>query len=205
MINDTDVTLMKKRKSAARSAMKFFKEKVGIKSTNNPFAGTTNLHSENLNAYRTLNTDSIEQSFEDAARTGVGNCDEKGRICYAALLGNPILNGNSIATLVAAINYDHVFVVVDGNAVNGPTRLSGLSQTAMIVDGWTEDWYFPNLTFIEAKMNNVGHNANPRALYVRGKISNNRFQEYNPSSVTQSSAMEGVLPFMDPREPRSQI
>jgi len=177
MPTNTEITEMKVRKNAAWSAIKFFKDKKSVKSTNNPFAFTTAADQATLNHYRTNNPDTIVQSFHDAARTGIGNCDEKGRMCYAALRSNPLL-ANSHVTLCEAINYDHVFVVVANIAVGGATTLDQLGVTAMVVDGWTEDWYFPNLGLFDAKWHNLGNTPNPRQFYVRLQVANHRFQGY---------------------------
>lgn len=183
MPNPTQLKIMNTRKQAAKSALKFFKDKQGVRSTNNPFAFTTKANQTTLDHYRDNNPDTIVQAFDDAASTGIGNCDEKGRMCYASLQSNPTLIGTSMVTLCSAINYDHVFVVVTGFPVGGPTNLPQLGVTAMIVDGWTEDWYFPNISVIDAKLNNLGNTPNPRQLYVRNKIASHQFQDYGAVAV----------------------
>jgi hypothetical protein len=177
MPTPAELTLMNTRRNAARSATKFFKDIKGVKSTNNPFAHTTHADIQNLVTYRTVGPNTIVDRFNAAATTGVGNCDEKGRICYAALTSNPLLNG-SVVTFCAAVNYDHVFVVVANAAVGAATNLAGLGLTAMIVDGWTEDWYFPNLGWLDAKMNGLGNTPNPRQLYVRLQIEAHQLENY---------------------------
>lgn len=183
MPTQQQINLMNTRKQAAKSALKFFKEKKGVRSTNNPFAFTTAANQATLDHYRDNNPDTIVQSFEDAASTGIGNCDEKGRMCYSSLASNPMLNVGSVVTLCSAINYDHVFVVVADAAVGGATNLVQLGKTAMIVDGWTEDWYFPNLGLVDSKWNNLGNTPNPRQLYVRNKISTHQFEAYGAVPV----------------------
>jgi len=178
MPTNAELALMKIRKNAARSATKFFKQVKTVRSTNNPFAFTTAADQLILNQYRNNNPDTIVQAFHDAASTGIGNCDEKGRICYAALRSNPLILGNSHVSLVQAVNYDHVFVVVADAQVAGQINLNQLGVTAMIVDGWTEDWYFPNISFIDAKLNSLGNTPNPRQLYVRIQIENHQFEPY---------------------------
>jgi hypothetical protein len=178
MVSDADIQTMKERKHGAASALKFFKDKHGVASTNNPFAFTTDADLDTLVYYRKHSPDTIVDSFEDAARTGIGNCDEKGRMCYAALTSNPIIQRTSKVSLCRAINYDHVFVVVADQVVGNATRVGDLGLTAMIVDGWTEDWYFPNLNTFSAKWHNLGNTPNPRQLYVRVQVERHKFENY---------------------------
>jgi hypothetical protein len=183
MPTGAQLTLMKARRDAAKSALKFFKKIKGVRSTNNPFAFTTNNDHQNLTNYRRNNPDSVVQSFEDAVRTGLGNCDEKGRMCYAALVSNPRIHENSTVTLCEAINYDHVFVVVTDAPFANPVNLSDLDVTTMVVDGWTEDWYFPNLGVTAAILNGLANVPNPRQLYVRIQIRAHTFQSYGNGNM----------------------
>lgn len=178
MPTQAQINTMNTRKNAAKSALKFFSDKKGVRSTNNPFAFTTATDQATLDHYRNNHANTIVQAFDDAATTGIGNCDEKGRMCYASLASNPMLTAGSVVTMCSAINYDHVFVVVADAAVGGATNLVQLGLTAIIVDGWTQDWYFPNLGLIDAKWNGLGNTPNPRQLYVRNKISTHQFQAY---------------------------
>lgn len=177
-----ELAVMNVRKNAAQSAIKFFTEKKTIVSDNNPFAFTTAADTATVNAYRAQmqipGQNTIANAFDHAAASGVGRCDEKGRICYAALASNPLLAAGSPVTLIQAINYDHVFVVVADAAVAGATDVAALGLTAMIVDGWTEDWYFPNLNAFSAGWHSLGNAPNPRQLYVRVQIQTHQFQPY---------------------------
>ncbi|MES9856247.1 MAG: hypothetical protein ABW166_06560 [Sedimenticola sp.] len=175
-----EIAHMTTLKNAARSATKFFKKVKPVKSTNNPFACTTAADQATLESCRAeaYHVNTIVGTFDNAATTGIGNCDEKGRICYAALVGNPLL-ANSQVTLCSVINYDHIFVVVANNAVGGPTNLPQLGLTAMIVDGWSEDWYFPNLQWYHSKWYGLGNTPNPLQLYVRVQIERHQFQTYD--------------------------
>jgi len=173
------IAVMQTRKKAAHSAVKFFSDVRSVRSTNNPFDFPTAADHLTLNTYRNGPNNTVVQSFDDAARTGIGNCDEKGRICFAALRSNPlILPPHSQITLCEGVNYDHVFVVVSDAAVVAPCDLDTIGETAMIVDGWTQDWYFPNINFMTAKWHNLGNNANPRQIYVRVQISRHQVQPY---------------------------
>jgi hypothetical protein len=165
---------------AAESALKFFKKKKKVRSTNNPFAFTTKADADRLDALRgdPDRPDTIAQTFEDAARTGLGNCDEKAKICYASLKGNPRITGSHV-TLAESINYDHVFVLVTDAPVAPSVNLNTLGETAMVVDGWTEDWYFPNLSWPSAVRHGLTHGLpNPRQTYVRIQIASHLLRSY---------------------------
>lgn len=132
-------------------------------------------------AWREVDADSIVGSNIQAIETGMGNCDEKGRICFAALSGHPLLKrppAKSEVTLVTAHKYDHVFVVISDIPFYGLTSLSTLGPTTMVVDGWTQDWYFPNISVFDAKFNALGNTPNPRQAKVRHSVSKHRFQPY---------------------------
>ncbi len=172
--------ILKKRKQAAKSALRFFKDIKSVKSTNNPFARITDEDHANLYYYRRDpdTDDSVVQSFEDAAWFGVGNCEEKGRMCYASLVGNPLIPAPASNVTLCSANdfgYDHVFVVVADVPITGRSQLKALPITTMIVDGWTEDWYFPQLPWTQAKYYNLGNTPNPRQLYVRMQIAKHAF------------------------------
>jgi hypothetical protein len=184
MASEAEIQVMKARRDAAKSALRFFKDIKGVRSTNNPFAGTTAEDQRTMNAYRRDRNreNTFAQSFEDAARTGLGNCDEKARICYASLIGNPRLQGNSIVTHAESVNYDHIYVVVSDEALEPQSNLSTLGKTVMIVDGWTEDWYFPNLSWGSAVRNGLTHGVpNPRQTYVRIQIASHLLGPYTDS------------------------
>ena len=105
MASSAEIALMKRRRDAAKSALRFFKDKKNVKSTNNPFARTTGADQVRLDHNRDNSPNTISQAFEDSARTGLGNCDEKGRMCYAALASNPMILGNGIVTFTVEATY----------------------------------------------------------------------------------------------------
>lgn len=196
MPSAVQIETLNRRKGAAKSALRFFKEKKSIKSTNNPFAFATTQDNINLSTYRdemgTYTDNSIVQAFEEAAHFQVGNCDEKGRICYAALRSNPLIpEPRHYVTLLEAIDYDHVFVMVADVPITGRSQLKALPVTTMIVDGWTEDWYFPQLPWTTAKWYGLGNTPNPRQLYVRVQIERHYFQRYG--------GMHGMVDEIGPR------
>lgn len=166
-------------KGAAQSALRYFTDIKSIKSTNNPFARITRLDQKILDDYRENSPDTLSDSFNDASRFGIGNCDEKGRICYTSLKSNPVLHKYDLeVTLCESIDYDHVFVVVSSNRVQDITRIEYLGKLTMIVDGWTEDYYFPNLSLSEAMAYDVLTLHNPRQLWIQSKTTKHSLQEY---------------------------
>jgi hypothetical protein len=184
MATAAQIKLMKARRDAAKSALMYFKKIKGVRSTNNPFAFTTDNDQNTLDGYRddSNRSNTIMQSFEDASRTGLGNCDEKARICYASLIGNPRITGNSNVTHAESVGYDHIYVLVTDAPVQPAVNLNTLGVTAMVVDGWTEDWYFPNLSWLAAVRNGLTHGVpNPRQTYVRIQIAAHLLGPYTDS------------------------
>jgi hypothetical protein len=180
----TPIGKMQMRRDAAQNALRFFKEIKSVRSWNNPFDFTTAEEREIGERYRTDSPASVMQGFENAARTGLGNCEEKGAICYAALANNPMLLGNSSVWACGQNgNFNHAFVLVTDvrpeNAFQNPTLINDLDKTVMVCDGWTEDWYFPNLDPFTAVANGLANIANPRQMYVRNQLKANPFQSGN--------------------------
>lgn len=172
--------IVQARANAGRSAVKFF-DIIEIKSANDPFAYL--LQSQRREqAWRTLqqyrfahNDTHVAQGIEDAARTGVGNCHEKGMVCYSSLKSNPRLRDVNNVTLhhvslVTCNGYDHVFCTVTDAPVTAGSTIGQLGRRALIVDGWTQDWYFPNLDVISRTMYSATSVANPRQLLIRAKV-----------------------------------
>jgi len=177
----SDKDLMKKRRRAGQASLRFFSEIKGIKSANNPFAFLSEDQKDDFyDVQRPKMDGTIVGSFDVSATCGMGNCDEKGRICYSSLISNPTLLGNSYVSLVSAIEYDHVFVVVADIAIEGAVmfKLKDIGKTGMIVDGWTEDVYFPNISVWAAMRYGLGTTPNPRQLVVRNNIKNHKFAQY---------------------------
>ncbi len=139
-----EIYKMEIRKIAAQSALKFFTD---IKKVERSTMDSRELSwriaaYDIIDEYRCHNPEEyIMQRFEDAARTGLGNCGEKAAICYASLINNPRLLGNSFITMASVDDMDDAIVIV--TEVNmrgvGSLRTAQLSKTTLIVDGWTED------------------------------------------------------------------
>lgn len=172
---ENEAVLIDKRRSAGLGALRFFKEIRTVKSANNYFASVSDTDIQNFCDRMKGRPDSVMNSFDASASTGVGNCDEKGRMCYASLISNPLIMLNSKVSYCASIGYDHAFVVVaDYEITSCSIGVSDLGRTAMIVDGWTEDCYFPNLGWSYFSWSV----PNPRQLYVRNRIRNHQLQYY---------------------------
>ncbi|AWF81655.1 hypothetical protein BTJ40_12920 [Microbulbifer sp. A4B17] len=174
----TDQAIILARRKAAVKALSFFKYKA-VQSANNPFAfmfdPTGKKHASDVIAlcrsnHQPHNANDIAQALEDSARTGFGNCNEKAAICYSSLKSDPYLtDGNHHVTMVGAVGYDHAYCVVSDNPLTPNMSIRSLGRLAMIVDGWTEDWYFPNLDFISRTYGSAITFPNPRQTYIRVK------------------------------------
>ena len=167
--------------TSAKKALRYFKQIKSVKSPNNPFAMVSKRDQDNFYDVIRPTMNTVVDSMDKASEHGLGNCDEKGKICYLALASDPMLRGSgSYPTLCSAIDYDHVFVVVTNFELgfDSPTNLGGLGLTAMVVDGWTEDWYFPNTDILTTKHYGFGNTPNPRQLVVRCNIKSHNFERY---------------------------
>lgn len=178
-----DKAIILARRRAAVSALGYF-EQYSVKSGNNPFddmfdsAGKK--HTSDIIARsrmkQPMNATNIAQSNYDTMNNGMGNCNEKAALCYSSLKSSPHLFGpNHHVTMVGAIGYDHAFCVVSDAPITPNTSFSQLGKTAMIVDGWTEDWYFPNLNFKDRVLGSAITIPNPRQSYIRIKTRHHRF------------------------------
>ena len=179
MLTPEEITTMRTRKNAGKGALRFFKKIAPVKSANSIscYMGCNlnvlmcwQLRQQRIiDDYRGEGWTSIMDSFSDAIRTGLGNCQEKASICYAGLADNPALINNSVVTLCAVENNDHVIVLLSDAALvaKSSVRIRDLGKTAMVVDGWTHDWYFPNLDILSAFSNHLDNIPTPRQFSIR--------------------------------------
>jgi hypothetical protein len=72
-------------------------------------------------------------------KTRQGNCGEKSAVCATWLLENS--PGNEVILWVGGKNYDHGWVVFGHNATHWNGVIDTLSDDAVVVDGWTGDYY----------------------------------------------------------------
>ncbi|MCK5817668.1 MAG: hypothetical protein KAH18_00140 [Psychromonas sp.] len=113
--------------------------------------------------YRRGNPTTVMGAFNDAVETGAGNCCEQSMIVFASLSRNPRLLPNSFVYVADLIYADHTFVVVTDKGtcnISGLNSLSRLSEGTLVVDAWTDDWYFPNLDIISASSLGFMHTPN---------------------------------------------
>ncbi|MCK5819137.1 MAG: hypothetical protein KAH18_07755 [Psychromonas sp.] len=175
MATEEEIRIMEIRKHAAECTLRFFSEIRPVKSNNIPF----HCHCEDLDFeenkalledFRDNNPNyHISTMMEYSTLSGLGNCGEKAAICYCSLYSNPTFISNSSVSLAQFIEYDHGCVVVsDPKLKRGrPLEMKNLGITTMVVDGWTEDWYFPNLDMYTALLNNLAHFPSPFQLVMR--------------------------------------
>jgi hypothetical protein len=62
-------------------------------------------------------------------------------------------------------------------------RTYNLNKTAMIVDPWTNDWYFPNLDKFTAYTNHLGNVPNPWQLHVRYNIAHSQYYQHDHKGI----------------------
>jgi len=118
------------------------------------------------------------QSFEDCANiienSKVGNCGEKGMAYgwWASQHAQALLDPRPRIYTVAATNWDHMWAVMTlNNMVQDNTyNLADFGKTAIMLDGWAEDWYFPNMDKLDRIRLNVWRCESPFAFWVRGKV-----------------------------------
>lgn len=187
MPTDAELAIMKIRKNAAVGALKFFTDIHSVKSLNNPFVRVTDAELSLFKDQRENYANTIMDYFDGSVTNGLGNCDEKARVCMCGLQSHALFQTpqgpNSFVTLCSTVRfgYDHVFVIVADKPVhfsrNG-VALDSLGLTAMVVDGWTEDWYFPNLNWFIAKWYSLSNTPYPRQMYVRAKITKHKLRRW---------------------------
>lgn len=192
MLNPADERTLLLRRDAAKAAISFFKGRK-IKSANNPFQWIGNKSGReeawgtiNVIRYGNSRTASVAQTMENVSRLGIGNCEDKGLICYMSLHGNILLRNDAathIVQLVGTVGWDHTFCIVSDAAIplNSSVPCSGLGELCVVVDGWTEDWHFPNLGTLDAFRYGAAHKGLPRALWVRDQIKSRRIGPTNPA------------------------
>jgi hypothetical protein len=170
------------RNIAGESALKFFKGMVQVKSTTLLTSGHWRNYKDQdvINFYREgwIEEGGVTQVFEDAARTGLGNCFEKAAICFSSLASNPRILYNSFIIICGLANQNHSIVLVTEHDISNKHSfyLRDLSKATMIVDGWTEDYYFPNLSAFERYRFNVGKSPNPVQLFTRWEVNRDRLE-----------------------------
>ncbi len=177
-----NIVKMQSRQIAALSALKFFTDIKDIK-----LGAMSDFDSKEvltiIDDYRNADTISIMGSFDNAARTGFGNCLEHTAIVYASLVGNPRISHNSVVACCELMS-DHSFVIVTDKdtpcSLVGWTKFNKLSKNTMVVDGWTRDFYFPNINTMTASAFGLGLPATqtPMQRHFRAKCKHSKCRAY---------------------------
>lgn len=181
----SDQHIVLARRKAAVKALNFFKY-MPVKSANNPFAFIGDKPGKEVAARiismnrahhpRGGDINNIAQTLEDSSRTGFGNCKEKAAIVYASIKSDPYLAPQQTGqidhyvSMVGSIGYDHAFCVIADRPVTHNMAVHQLGHRAVIVDGWTEDWYCPNLDIVNRTLSSAITFPNPRQSWVRIRV-----------------------------------
>jgi hypothetical protein len=123
--------------------------------------------------YATRTDRADERRIRDCRRvmkTRHGNCGEKSSLCATWLLENR--TGNDVILRVSASTYDHAWVVYDHNAPDWDGVIDHLSDDAVVVDGWTGDYYPAKEPFSVLNAFRYGGPPNPFQVTVRYNILN---------------------------------
>ncbi|MEL6998705.1 MAG: hypothetical protein AAFP68_10640 [Pseudomonadota bacterium] len=177
----TEREICETRREAAKSALLFFKGR-NIKSANNPFHWIGNRSGKEkawntINGYRSSDSHlaSTAQTVENVARNGVGNCEDKAVVLYFNLYQNVRLahsKADHNVQIVGSVGWDHAFVIISDVEIRPMHALDchELGKLCCIVDGWTEDWHFPNLSLNELNDNHLRSPCWIRQAWAREKI-----------------------------------
>ncbi len=131
--------------------------------------------------------------------TRMGCCSDKNQLAYALFRQNPnivdskIINNTHTMLLAYSVGYDHAFTIITSKPYpnehfDWSTTFSwrDLGKDCLVLDGWREDWYFPNLSQIEKLSLGVKHiKPNPQTIFVRQQVKSRR--------VGFNSADEGAI------------
>ncbi len=155
MLTIEERSRMEQRKMAAVSSLAFFKLQKNVFSPHREEmywgGGISKQSAQVVTDYRNESPTAVMNSFDNAASTGLGNSLEKSSIVYSSLSCNPRILHNSLIHMCKCHGHDdHVFVIITDKCARGTLqgafKLEMLSVTTMVVDGWTEDYYYPNIT-----------------------------------------------------------
>jgi hypothetical protein len=91
------------------------------------------------------------------ASTGIEHSYEKMNICYTSLASNPMLTDNSSVIMFHPGTSDYLCLLITDKDIGNkdPFYMRELSNTTIVVDVWTQDWYFPNLSAYDTFINNL--------------------------------------------------
>jgi hypothetical protein len=106
------------------------------------------------------------RSVRHAVRYRAGNCQEKSAICATWLLENGAAPQN-IFWISCNPGYDHVMVLIGCVEADLHVSYSQMPDKAVVVDGWTEDYYQAN------SPNDIHHGVHAPSVFqrvVRGRV-----------------------------------
>lgn len=183
-----EIKIMDERLHVAESVMRFFTDVKSIRSTTQ-VCDPGWLHEDNYQPQRCADNIIINQYRDDssydshvsrghfATSTGLGNCGEKSSIVYTSLLGNPILLRQKPfchVNMCTLIGDDHAFVMITDFPIRPRSVTMHLGSTALIIDPWMMDIYFPNNSYYGAK-----YTPNKEQLELRRIISSTWLSPYH--------------------------
>ena len=169
-----EIQKMMSRKHAAQNVLKFFKE---IKSITNPDLRSGQDYedpdaSAMLNSSGNMSQWVVTQSAAEEARVGIENGCEKMSICYTSLASNPMLTDNSSVIMFHPGTSDYPCLLITDKDIGNkdPFYMRELSNTTIVVDVWSDDWYFPNLSAYDTFINHLVNLPDPLQYILRRKI-----------------------------------
>jgi hypothetical protein len=99
-----------------------------------------------------------------------GNCNEKSAVAATWLLENRL--GNDMIVWASGGPYDHAYVIYDFRGANWDPSITNWNDEAVIVDGWTSDWYAVKQPY-DLRPWSDAHFPGPIQLHVRRMIQAN--------------------------------
>jgi hypothetical protein len=100
---------------------------------------------------------------------GAGNCPEKARV-FGVLASRDERIGGSHIYRCHFDPYNHAIAVMTEEDLQVGTnnlRFRNFGENAIVLDGWTEDWWFPNVGKLDTIRYNLWRAATPFAMTVR--------------------------------------
>lgn len=100
---------------------------------------------------------------------GAGNCDEKASVFGVLASRDPRSKGSHIYRC-AFSGYDHVIAImctIAGLSGRNDLSLRDFGDDAVILDGWAEDWWFPNISVRKTLQYHLWRLGDPFAMKVR--------------------------------------
>lgn len=174
-----DVKQLRINKGIAEDALEQLSE-LGMRSWNKPW----NLNAEerrlNLQIQRNVGNalgywGDLEKQAQFIKATGqrLGNCWERATLYADFAARDPRTMKYELAIYRAKIvGWDHVIAILAKHKslpMGVQMAIKNFEDTAVILDGWTEDWYFPNLNLQTAIRYGVWRLPSPFAAVVRVK------------------------------------